>query len=108
MKSQSVSAPPLTRAPRLAAAPSRETLALSCGKTRERGPAPSRLALEAAAFNAAHPVGAHGFVLRDNGEVVAVTVEAPAVVLGHVAVARFTGLRGFFSIDRFTRKEEGE
>ncbi len=65
------------------------------------------LALRITAFNETCPVGTAGHLLRDNGQAVPTIVESPAHLLGgHIAVARFQGLRGFFSIERFI-KEEG-
>lgn len=75
----------------------------SCGVTRGRGIGPDKLTVQIATFNTLYPIGTAGFLLRDNGTVTPTVVEEPAIVLaGHIAVARFAGLRGFFSIERFT------
>lgn len=75
----------------------------SCGVVRHGGwKSTIALAAAVAEFNANSPVGTPGFVLRDNGDVVATKVTASAHLLGgHIAVACFEGLRGFYSIDRF-------
>lgn len=80
----------------------------SCGVTRQGGGrGPITITAQVLAFNLAHPVGTPGFLLRDNGTVTPTAVEEPAIVLaGHIAVARFEGLRGFFSIERFTTGED--
>lgn len=79
----------------------------SCGHTRPRGPAAGTLAAQVAAFNLDNPIGTAGFVMRDNGQVVPTTVAAPAIIFaGHVAVACFAGMRGFYSIDRFVKGED--
>lgn len=82
----------------------------SCGQVRPGGNTPKqrpdRLRAAVAAFNAANPIGTRGLLLRDNGEAVATTVKDEACIFaGHIAVARFEGLRGFFSIERFVKQE---
>lgn len=81
----------------------------SCGVTRQRGRAADVLAVQVAAFNIACPVGTPGHLMRDNGQVAPTIVESPAHLLGgHIAVARFQGLRGFFSIERFIKEGNSE
>lgn len=90
-----------------AAAEGRGGSPTSCGLTRPRGTAADTLSQQVASFNMVNPVNTAGFLLRDNGQVVPTKVTAPAVLFaGHVTVACFEGLRGFYSIDRFTKGDE--
>jgi len=77
----------------------------SCGSTRAVS-WKSQVALlaQASAFNAANPIGTRGFLLRDKGVVAPTTVIGHAQLIGGDAVvARFDGVNGFFSIDRFVK-----
>lgn len=84
----------------------------SCGQVRRGGNTaehrPDLLRAAVDAFNATCPIGTPGHLMRDRGEVVATTVIGEACIFaGHIPVARFAGVRGFFSIERFI-KEEGK
>jgi hypothetical protein len=71
--------------------------------TSDRAATKAAAAQEVAEFNRRFPVGTAGKLLKDSGETVETTVRHEAYIShsGHL-VAFFTGVSGYYLIDRFS------